>query len=85
MIDQKELYRIIDQHADQLGEHFEAVQILATTSDGDCSLMVTGGNGNFYARRGMAQTFIDNEAADRIAIAIGGDPDDGGEEWKSQP
>ena len=54
-----------------LGEHFDAVQILATVSDGDGTERSFKGSGNWYARQGMAHDFINadihQDAAEQIA------------------
>lgn len=48
----------------ELGEHFEAIQILGTFVDDDGhTVRVTRGVGNWYARQGLAREFLDMDAA----------------------
>lgn len=54
----------------ELGEHFEAVQILATRQDGEGTQRCFCGSGNFYARIGMAHEFIEEDRAKDAAIQI---------------
>lgn len=51
----------LGKHAAQLAEHFDATVILASRllPDGSTQLYVAG-QGNWYARMGMAQDFVDN-------------------------
>lgn len=77
----EEAERFLDRHLEELAEHFEAVQILVTDSDKDGTLYIARGKGNFYARKGLAQQFIDNDhhndAAQSIKHAIKPDDDNG--------
>lgn len=78
----EEASRYLKEVAEELGEHFEAVQIMATWSDGQGSRCIQRGSGNWYARQGMAHEFINqdvaHENAKQIARAIA--PDEENEE-----
>lgn len=54
-----------------LGEHFDAVQILAShmTVRGE-TVAAYNGRGNWHARRGMAQDFIEKDSAQTFAWEI---------------
>lgn len=65
-----------------LGEHFEAVQILATrTIEGSTHTMFRG-TGNWHARMGLAVEFVNKDFAQENAIQIADriNPNDGGDE-----
>ena len=49
---------IVKKALHDLGEHFESVQILATTVSEGQTLRSFSGCGNWYARLGMAHEFI---------------------------
>lgn len=66
-----DLEQILELAAAQLGEHFDVVQILASTHlDGGGTRCVKRGVGNWYARQGMAHEFIENNIAEDQACAI---------------
>lgn len=65
-----EAKRILDEAATRLGEHFDAVQILASSNEGGTSSMVSSGCGNWYARQGMAHEFINSDIAQDTARQI---------------
>ena len=54
----KEGIKLIDSHVAALMEHFDAVQIFATKSDGEGTEDWMRGGGNWYARQGLAHEFI---------------------------
>lgn len=60
----KEAEKLMEVHAAQLSEHFGAVQIMGTflTSNGN-TVCVKRGAGDYYARQGMAQEFIEVDRA----------------------
>ncbi len=63
---------IVQRHVDQLGEHFDTVQILVTRLDYDkdrgCTVNIARGTGNWFARFAQAKTFvIREEERERIA------------------
>lgn len=60
----QEAEAILEEAAAKLGEHFDAVQILATFQNDHASTCFTPrGVGNFYARLGMAKAFVDRDEA----------------------
>lgn len=71
-----------------LGEHFDAIQILGTyVQDDGHTARVSMGIGNWYARQGVAREFLDMDAAVTTAHEIGKvlprPNDDDGEDWKN--
>lgn len=76
----EELGKIVDDAAFKLGEHFDAVQILASNSDSEGTYGKMRGVGNFYARLGMAREFIDKDTNEmlgsKIADALNEDSDE---------
>jgi hypothetical protein len=59
----EEMSKIVEKAAADLGEHFEAVEILVCNSDGNGVECIKRGAGNYYARLQMAQEFIDEDKA----------------------
>lgn len=66
----EELSKIVENAALALGEHFEAVQILASNCDQEGTAVVRRGVGNFYARVGMAQEFVDLDKDEMLSHKI---------------
>ena len=62
---------IIDACLHGLMEHFEAVQILATTriARGETFEWMRG-SGNWFARCGLAHSFIDKDVAQDIGVEV---------------
>ena len=54
----------------ELGEHFDAVQILCSYADGTGTEVIGQGAGNWYARQGMAREFCEKDTAREIAQQI---------------
>jgi|GEM_PF-2113083 len=85
-MDHDEVMEHLKRVAEDLGEHFDAVQILATRHEGTDSHSFAMGAGNWYARQGLAHEFINRDRAHDQAIEIANeitfDPPDDGEEWK---
>ena len=81
----QEAEAILEKALAQIGEHFDAVQILASWNEEAMSMIAKRGTGNWYARQGMAHEFINSDiaqdAAYQIAERLNG-PDEG-DEWKS--
>lgn len=77
-----ELNNLVLPHVHQLMEHFDAVQILATVVSERGTELVAIGSGNWYARRGMAEEFINRDRAvteaNEIAEAIQSSQDEDG-------
>jgi hypothetical protein len=54
---------LLDNCLAKLSEHFDHVQILATWDDSESTMTLERGAGNWYARQGMAQAFINRDQA----------------------
>lgn len=81
----EEAEQIIDRHALQLRQMgFENVQILASWMEGCVTKGCVRGAGDWYARKGLAQEFINHDIAIDTAQQIGRELDkpDDGEAWK---
>lgn len=82
-----EAEEILERFAAMLGEHFDAVQILASWNDEGLSYCAKRGTGNWYARQGMAHEFINadiaQENARQLQSVMPNPPkDDDGDQWK---
>lgn len=54
----EDAYALMDETLEKLGEHFDAVQICATEHVGrDGTNVFFRGQGNFFARRAICETF----------------------------
>jgi hypothetical protein len=61
----------MDDMLRELGEHFEAIQIMGSFVDEDGhTVRVTRGVGNWYARQGVAREFLDMDAAQTTAYEL---------------
>ena len=79
------LTQLIDNSLEALMEHFEAVQILATTHDsisGDTYDWMRG-SGNWYARRGLADNFISKDKAQDIGVEVANRLPSDGDDWQN--
>ncbi len=65
-----QLREICDKAAESLGEHFDAVQIMATWTEGGVTRALKIGRGSWYARQGMAHEFINEDIAQENAAQI---------------
>lgn len=83
----KEAETLLEEFAAKLGEHFDAVQILASWNHDGLSSHAKRGAGNWYARLGMCHDFIaTNKASDQADfIAEKLNPPDEGDNWKATP
>lgn len=78
----------LDEILEELGEHFDCIQILGTYINDDGSTSrVTRGKGNWYARQGVTREFLEMDAAQTTAFEIAkvmpkSEPPDDGESWK---
>ncbi len=67
----KELTDILEEHLAILTEHFDVVQIMASSCDKEGTTTLMRGAGNHWARIGLAHEFINrdsrNDAAEIIA------------------
>lgn len=81
---------LLDKTAKTLGEHFDAVVLMATwpAENGNTRVVKTG-SGNYYTRMGMVQEFCREDNARDHAIALESeirkhiDPPDSSEEWRN--
>lgn len=86
----EERTRIAEIAAAQLGEHFDAVQILVSWNEEATTRCLKRGCGNWYARQGMAHEFVNAELAEEYAQRVRDvlpepeRPDDDGESWKGE-
>lgn len=60
----------IDAKLRELGEHFDHVQILTTWNQEARTFNVYRGTGNWYARQGMAHSFINQYIAQDSAMEL---------------
>jgi hypothetical protein len=68
---------LLNSYAARLSEHFDAVQILASYLEPDgTTAAVASGQGNWYARQGMAHAFVERTRAEEIADEIQRDDED---------
>lgn len=65
-----EAERLLASAAAELGEHFEAVQILATWRSGEYTHTRHAGNGNWNSRVGMCHEFIVDDRAKTTAYRM---------------
>ncbi len=79
---QKEQVDILRQHASQLAEHFDAVQIIATryAPENDGTVIVSWGAGNWFARYGSVGAWLRKEDATLDVEGISEADDDDGDE-----
>lgn len=66
----KQLGEMVDDMAIKLGEHFDAVQILASVCDHKGTSSVSRGSGNWFARQGMAHEFIAQDMAETTGKGV---------------
>lgn len=63
---------LVDQALEVLGEHFDAIQFTGTFLDDDgMTYAMNRGRGNWYARIGATMEWLDTDAAQTTARAIG--------------
>jgi hypothetical protein len=63
----EEAIELLNAAAARLNEHFDAVQILASYMEPDGTwTAVSSGEGNYYARQGMAAEFIEQARAEEV-------------------
>lgn len=63
-------YDLLEQVAQFLGEHFDAVQIHASILEEGQTRGFHLGAGNYYARRAMSQEFIEGDRIHDQAVEI---------------
>lgn len=83
----QEAEKMLEEFAAKIGEHFEAVQILASWTEKGISMHSKRGSGNWYARLGMCHEFINTNKADDQAVLIAEKltPPNDGDDWKATP
>jgi hypothetical protein len=75
-MNREEAERLLDSHASQLSEMFDAVLILGSFLEPDgTTACIAGGQGNWYARQGMAAQFIARAKAEGLVDEIRRDED----------
>lgn len=81
----EECEKLLEKIARELGEQFDAVQLMVSWNQEGMTYCTKRGAGNWYARQGMAHEFIQQdiaqEHANRIASKLEPPPDDA-ESWK---
>ena len=66
-----EAVKIVDSIRHRLAEYFDATQIHVSWVDANgLTGIVHRGSGNFYARVGMAEDFLNKEQAEVMAVEI---------------
>lgn len=60
----------IDSKLRELGEHFDCVQILVSWNQEAKTFNVYRGGGNWFARQGMAHSFINQDRAQDSAVEL---------------
>lgn len=65
--EQATLLKRVEDAANLLSEHFEAVQVLCSLTDGEGTTMFARGAGSWYARQGMAKEFMERDQARTLA------------------
>ncbi len=76
-----DLEKLLTQHLIQLSEHFDAIQIVASVApkavrteqldlDAGDTLSIAKGIGNFFARRGLVEDWIESQRAGMLAHAV---------------
>lgn len=78
---------LLETTAKQLGEHFDSIQILASYRHEKTGLTasIMRGSGDWFARQGLAHSFINSDMVEDTASAIGraiNPPDESSESWK---
>lgn len=72
----EQLGKYLETKAADIGEHFTDVQILASYTDEAGTHFVRRGYGNWFARQGMAQEFIQAQNAEVMAHVLHRDAGD---------
>lgn len=67
---ESEMDRIIERFLEELGEHCDAVQVMASWNEEGRTYATVVGSGNWYARQGMARQFINTDQAQTNAREI---------------
>jgi len=81
----EDAHKLLELYAAQLGEQFDAVQIMVSWNEDSLTKCANRGAGNWYARTGMAREFLGRDQAQEIANEISKTqqpPQDEGDDWK---
>lgn len=80
----KELTDFVMKKVEELGEHFDAVQILVCWNEHGSTRSIKRGGGLWHARQGLAHEFINEDIAQDQAMQIGRqiNPPNDGDDWK---
>jgi hypothetical protein len=70
MSDEERLSKLVALAASQLGEHFANVQIMVSWQQGGKTSSCYRGTGDWYARQGMAQEFINSDRNQDLAVQL---------------
>lgn len=70
MTEHERAIAVLEKCLVEIGEHFEVVQIFVSYVDETGTFSGARGSGNWYARKGLAQEFINQDTAQEIADAI---------------
>lgn len=68
--ERNKLGHLVAKVAIDLGEHFDAVQILTCICDDEGTSNISRGSGNWFARQGMAHEFIAQEVAETTGKGV---------------
>lgn len=78
--------RLVEEALKTIMEHFDCVQFLGSYDDPTGTINIYRGNGNWYARQGMAHDFLARDQAQTQAHefkhVLPSNPPDEGESWK---
>lgn len=61
---------LIEGHASRLSEHFDSVLIIATKNEECVTRLVVRRRGNYYASKGAAIEWLENESQQELAKEI---------------
>lgn len=64
------LYAKLNKAAEDLGEYFEAVQIIAVHQDESITALMTSGAGNVFTRNGAVQEYMDQLQTQRTIRTV---------------
>jgi hypothetical protein len=64
------LGELCDEVLLKLGEHFDSLQIMATTTEAEGTRTWFRGTGNWFARQGLAHEFIGREQAELTGKSV---------------
>lgn len=88
-MDTEEAYKRLEDAIMPLREHFEAIQIMSTWTEGGLCYSSYYGAGNWYARTGLAHQFLEKDKAQTFGKEVSrqlpqAPPDEDSESWKQE-